>query len=235
MKLGIVGLPNVGKSTLFNSLTKAGALSANYPFATIDPNVGIVSVPDERIVKLGELYHTKKVTPATIEFVDIAGLVKGASKGEGLGNQSETTSLSPDFQIHIHVCPWHTQFKNMGLPEAGLLYCKDLDASISRGFNPEIRYEVSQTLHDHDYCIQTIRNAGLTPESNMAKNPAGLRSFEYHCAHSYWAYREVCEAIFGEEGTRIAERVLDDFAAEYGKKMADTLAGYARTNFNIAD
>ena len=76
MKLGIVGLPNVGKSTLFNSLTKAGALSANYPFATIDPNVGIVSVPDERIVKLGELYHTKKVTPATIEFVDIAGLVK---------------------------------------------------------------------------------------------------------------------------------------------------------------
>ena len=87
MKLGIVGLPNVGKSTLFNSLTKAGALSANYPFATIDPNVGIVSVPDERIVKLGELYHTKKVTPATIEFVDIAGLVKGASKGEGLGNQ----------------------------------------------------------------------------------------------------------------------------------------------------
>lgn len=73
MKLGIVGLPNVGKSTLFNSLTKA-ALSANYPFATIDPNVGIVSVPDERIVKLGELYHTKKVTPATIEFVDIADL-----------------------------------------------------------------------------------------------------------------------------------------------------------------
>ena len=89
MKLGIVGLPNVGKSTLFNSLTKAGALSANYPFATIDPNVGIVSVPDERIVKLGELYHTKKVTPATIEFVDIAGLVKGASKGESLTEESQ--------------------------------------------------------------------------------------------------------------------------------------------------
>ena len=87
MKLGIVGLPNVGKSTLFNALTKAGAESANYPFCTIDPNVGIVPVPDERLTLLGDLYKTRKVTPAIIEFVDIAGLVKGASKGEGLGNQ----------------------------------------------------------------------------------------------------------------------------------------------------
>ena len=87
MKLGIVGLPNVGKSTLFNSLTKAGAESANYPFCTIDPNVGVVTVPDERLALLGDFYHSKKVTPAVIEFVDIAGLVKGASKGEGLGNQ----------------------------------------------------------------------------------------------------------------------------------------------------
>ena len=87
MKLGIVGLPNVGKSTLFNSLTKAGAESANYPFCTIDPNIGIVAVPDERLKLLGDMYSSKKVTPATIEFVDIAGLVKGASKGEGLGNQ----------------------------------------------------------------------------------------------------------------------------------------------------
>ena len=82
MKLGIVGLPNVGKSTLFNSLTKAGAESANYPFCTIDPNVGVVTVPDERLNVLGEMYHTKKIIPAAIEFVDIAGLVKGASKGE---------------------------------------------------------------------------------------------------------------------------------------------------------
>ena len=104
MKLGIVGLPNVGKSTLFNSLTKAGALSANYPFATIDPNVGIVSVPDERIVKLGELYHTKKVTPATIEFVDIAGLVKGASKGEGLGNKFLSHIREVDAIVHVVRC-----------------------------------------------------------------------------------------------------------------------------------
>ena len=104
MKLGIVGLPNVGKSTLFNSLTKAGALSANYPFATIDPNVGIVSVPDERIVKLGELYHTKKVTPATIEFVDIAGLVKGASKGEGLGNKFLSHIRETDAIVEVVRC-----------------------------------------------------------------------------------------------------------------------------------
>lgn len=104
MKLGIVGLPNVGKSTLFNSLTKAGAESANYPFCTIDPNVGVVVVPDERIKLLGELYHTKKVTPAVIEFVDIAGLVKGASKGEGLGNQFLANIREVDAIVHVVRC-----------------------------------------------------------------------------------------------------------------------------------
>lgn len=85
MKLGIVGLPNVGKSTLFNSLTKAGAESANYPFCTIDPNIGIVTVPDERLKLLGDMYHSKKVTPATIEFVDIAGLGEGRFQRGGIG------------------------------------------------------------------------------------------------------------------------------------------------------
>ena len=95
LKIGIVGLPNVGKSTLFNALTNAGALAANYPFATIEPNVGIVPVPDERLDVLAKMYETNKVVPATVEFVDIAGLVKGASKGEGLGNQ---------FLAHIREC-----------------------------------------------------------------------------------------------------------------------------------
>ena len=104
MKLGIVGLPNVGKSTLFNSLTKAGALAANYPFATIDPNVGVVAVPDARLEALGKLYNTKKVTPATIEFVDIAGLVKGASKGEGLGNQFLANIREVDAIVHVVRC-----------------------------------------------------------------------------------------------------------------------------------
>ena len=104
MKLGIVGLPNVGKSTLFNSLTKAGAESANYPFCTIDPNVGVVAVPDERLKLLGDLYHSKKVTPAVIEFVDIAGLVKGASKGEGLGNQFLSNIREVDAIAHVVRC-----------------------------------------------------------------------------------------------------------------------------------
>ena len=104
MKLGIVGLPNVGKSTLFNSLTKAGAESANYPFCTIDPNVGIVAVPDKRLKLLGDMYQSRKVTPAVIEFVDIAGLVKGASKGEGLGNQFLSNIREVDAIVHVVRC-----------------------------------------------------------------------------------------------------------------------------------
>lgn len=104
MKLGIVGLPNVGKSTLFNSLTKAGAESANYPFCTIDPNVGIVAVPDKRLELLTDLYKSQKTTPAVIEFVDIAGLVKGASKGEGLGNQFLGNIRECDAIVHVVRC-----------------------------------------------------------------------------------------------------------------------------------
>lgn len=104
MKLGIVGLPNVGKSTLFNAITKAGAESANYPFCTIEPNVGIVAVPDERLDKLAKMYNPEKITPTAIEFVDIAGLVKGASKGEGLGNKFLSHIREVDAIVHVVRC-----------------------------------------------------------------------------------------------------------------------------------
>jgi len=156
-------------------------------------------------------------------------------KASGEANKSQVISVAPDFETHISVCPWHAQFKAMGLSEAGVAYCSDLDASICRGFNPEIDFTTVQTLHDHPYCIQVIRNSGLSGEGRPQKRPEGLLGFDYHCAHSYYSYREALTGIYGETGKKIGDRVFADFEADYGSEMADALAAFSGTDFNIAE
>lgn len=156
-------------------------------------------------------------------------------KALGVANQAETITVTPDYETHIFVCPWHAQFREMGLSEAGVLYCSDLDASICRGFNPQIDYRTLQSLHDHPYCIQVIKNSGLSEGDRPKKRPEGLKSFEYHCAHSYFSYREAIIGIYGAKGEEIAGKVLRDFTGDYGSAMADTLMRYRNVNFNVAD
>jgi len=153
----------------------------------------------------------------------------------GQSNRSTVEQWGPDYTIHIHRCPWHAQFAEMGLTEAGKEYCAHLDNSICRGFNPYLTYLVPQTLHDCPYCIQTVPDAGLTPNGDYGKHPDRLRSFEYHCAHSYWSYRATAESIFGAEGVRIAREVLADFTARYGSEMADRLLCYRDTDWLSID
>ena len=140
-----------------------------------------------------------------------------------------------DGTLHITSCPWYTQFQEMGLPEAGAMYCRDLDSSISRGFNPFLQYRVDQTLHTADCCIHRILTGDICAGAGKGKNPESLKSFEYHCAHSFWSYREVVLAIFQEEGQSVIDKVLTDFTRDYGTEMTEALLKYKDTNFNVCD
>jgi hypothetical protein len=155
------------------------------------------------------------------------------AKDEGCENQVETLSLAPDFEMKITRCPWAAQFKEMGLQNAGVIYCTHVDRSIVRGFNPALVYEVPQSMNDHGYCIQIARNADLDKDHMPVKHPEYLRGFDYHCGHIYKTFSSVAAAIFGAEGQAVSTEVLNRFAQKYGSEMADVLVRYYDEDFDI--
>ena len=155
-------------------------------------------------------------------------------KATGRANRSRVVSTSPDYIKEVTICPWHDQFVEMEMGEAGATYCRYIDNSICRGFNPELDYQVPQSLNDSVCCRHIVTNSGLG-EGPFVKRTDGLRGFDYHCAHTYWSFREVVQAIFGQEGTQIAEQILACLARDYGEDMARQLRGYGHVDFNHWD
>ena len=153
----------------------------------------------------------------------------------GCANKTTILAKNPDVVRQIDICPWNTQFREMGRTDAGDEYCQYIDKSICRGFNPDLVYEVKQTLNTSDCCLHVIPDANFTDQTDCTKKMQYVRDFEFHCAHSYWSYREVVSAIFASTGERLAAAVLSDFEQEYGKEMADRICKYRDTNFNICN
>lgn len=147
--------------------------------------------------------------------------------------QLTVEETSPDYVIRFTRCPWHITFKEMGLIEGGHEYCEHLDSAICRGFNPYIAFIVEKSLHKNDCCIQKIKDTNLPAPLNVTKKKEGLRSWEYHCAHSYWAFNEVTAAVWSARGEAINVKVLEDFSAKFGQEMADIIASYRHINFNV--
>ena len=148
-----------------------------------------------------------------------------------MDNLVEPISLSPDYSYKVIRCPWHAQFSKMDVPGAGAWYCKDLDASICRGYNPTIRFEVPQTLHDSDYCIQTIYNAGLTKDSDTAKKMEYVKRFDYHCAHLYFTLKKVVCQVLPNGAQQVLQGVKEDFVAQWGQPMWEQLCAFEKTDF----
>lgn len=154
-------------------------------------------------------------------------------KTEGAANEVILHSESPDYEMEIISCPWHTEFKEMGEIEGGHEYCKYLDESIAHGFNPEMKYLVSDTLHKSKSCIHIVKNAYFDENTDTAKRIENLKPFEYHCAHSFWAYTEVVESIFGYEGRLISSEVLKKLEERYDIEFTEAIIKYKDTNFNV--
>lgn len=151
----------------------------------------------------------------------------------GETNKTQITSFSPDYTMKIYICPWHQKFMEMELKCAGEIYCSYIDRSIAQGFDPNLDYQVPQTLYDHDCCVQTVKNAGIKKGEEHPKKLCYVKDFSYHTAHAFYAYKEVVSAIFGKIGDGIVEKVLEDFKNSYGQDMLDELLSFEGTNFNI--
>ena len=152
----------------------------------------------------------------------------------GEDNRSYVENFEPDLLRIYTQCPWHTQFFEMGAQRTGQIYCRYLDSSICRGFNPDLVFLVEQSLNEGCSCIHRIKNAGITKEEQLKNNQKYVRDFEYHCAHLFWSFQEICIAVFGQQGQQIADCVLEKFAAQYGTVMAERLLQYRHVNFHVA-
>lgn len=153
----------------------------------------------------------------------------------GQENCGYVEMFSPDLVRVYTKCPWNQQFFEMGAEQAGRVYCRYLDAAICRGFNPEIPFTVECSLNDGVPCVHRIGNAGIAKEDQLKNDGKHLRTFDYHCAHLFWSFREVCVAVLGKHGLEIADQVLSDFSDAYGTAMAERILQYSGVNFNAAD
>ena len=247
MKLGVVGLPNVGKSTLFNAITHAGAMAANFPFCTIEPNVGVVAVPDERLDKLAKLYNSKKIVPASIEFVDIAGLVKGASKGEGLGNKFLANIREVDAIVHVvrcfvdenvtHVENTVDPLRDIGIINFALIVSdmeaveKRLDKAKNMTKTGDKKYQVEADLLQRIYSWleneQPVRTMTFTDDEKEYVKGLFLLTFKpvIYAAN-------IAEADIGNEDASPLVKAVTDYAVKEG---AETLVICAKVEEEISE